>query len=77
MADVMTFEEHRGPIKGRKVAWTGDGNNVLASWVHAAEQFGFELASRRRRSSRRTRSAGLGQGDRRGDHSSGTTRRKR
>src|SRR6185312_7656887 len=29
MADVMTFEEHRGPIKGRTVAWTGDGNNVL------------------------------------------------
>jgi ornithine carbamoyltransferase len=44
MADVMTFEEHRGAIRGRKVAWTGDANNVLASWMHAARQFGFELA---------------------------------
>jgi len=44
MADVMTFEEHRGPIRGRKVAWTGDANNVLASWMHAAHQFSFELA---------------------------------
>ncbi len=43
MADVMTFEEHRGPITGRTVAWTGDDNNVLASWAHAAERFGFNL----------------------------------
>jgi ornithine carbamoyltransferase len=43
MADVMTFEEHRGPIRGRTVAWTGDANNVLASWMHAAERFEFEL----------------------------------
>jgi ornithine carbamoyltransferase len=43
MADVMTFEEHRGPIKGRTVAWVGDDNNVLASWAHAAERFGFTL----------------------------------
>jgi ornithine carbamoyltransferase len=43
MADVMTYEEHRGPIKGRTVAWTGDDNNVLASWVHAAQRFGFQL----------------------------------
>ncbi|MBX6426208.1 MAG: ornithine carbamoyltransferase [Variibacter sp.] len=43
MADVMTFEEHRGPIAGRRVAWTGDCNNVLTSWVHAAARFGFEL----------------------------------
>lgn len=43
MADVMTFEEHRGPIKGRKIAWSGDGNNVAASWVHAAARFDFEL----------------------------------
>src|SRR5262249_33658730 len=34
LADVMTFEEHRGPIRGRTVAWTGDANNVLASWMH-------------------------------------------
>ncbi|WP_075216563.1 ornithine carbamoyltransferase [Mongoliimonas terrestris] len=43
MADVMTFEEHRGPIKGRTVAWSGDSNNVLASWVHAAARFDFTL----------------------------------
>ena len=44
VADVMTFEEHRGAIRGRKVAWTGDTNNVLTSWMHAACQFEFELA---------------------------------
>lgn len=43
MADVLTFEEHKGNIAGRKVAWTGDANNVLASWVHAAERFDFSL----------------------------------
>ncbi len=43
MADVMTFEEHRGTIKGKTVAWTGDANNVLASWMHAAQQFDFAL----------------------------------
>jgi ornithine carbamoyltransferase len=43
MADVMTFEEHRGRITGRRVAWSGDANNVLASWIHAAERFAFEL----------------------------------
>ena len=43
MADVMTFEEHRGPIAGRTVAWLGDANNVLASWVHAAARFDFAL----------------------------------
>jgi ornithine carbamoyltransferase len=43
MADVMTFEEHRGPIRGRTVAWTGDANNVLTSWMHAAERLDFEL----------------------------------
>jgi ornithine carbamoyltransferase len=43
MADVMTFEERRGPITGRTVAWTGDSNNVLASWVHAAARFDFRL----------------------------------
>ncbi|MBB5045322.1 ornithine carbamoyltransferase [Rhodopseudomonas rhenobacensis] len=43
MADLMTFEEHRGPIEGRTIAWTGDDNNVLASWVHAAERFHFNL----------------------------------
>jgi ornithine carbamoyltransferase len=43
MADLMTFEEHRGPIKGRTVAWSGDDNNVLTSWAHAAERFQFQL----------------------------------
>jgi ornithine carbamoyltransferase len=43
MADVMTYEEHRGSIKGRTVAWTGDSNNVLASWMHAAQRFEFKL----------------------------------
>ena len=43
MADVLTFEEHRGPIRGRTVAWTGDANNVLASWIHAAERFDFTI----------------------------------
>ena len=43
MADIMTFEEHRGPIAGRKIAWTGDGNNVAASWIHAAQRFDFTL----------------------------------
>jgi ornithine carbamoyltransferase len=43
MADVLTFEEHRGPIRDRTVTWTGDGNNVLASWMHAAQRFEFRL----------------------------------
>jgi ornithine carbamoyltransferase len=43
MADVMTFEEHRGTIRDRTVAWVGDGNNVLASWMHAAQRFEFRL----------------------------------
>ena len=43
MADVMTFEEHNGPIKGKKVVWSGDGNNVFASFAHAAKQFDFDL----------------------------------
>ena len=43
MADILTFEEHQGPIAGRTVAWVGDANNVLTSWVHAAERFGFTI----------------------------------
>ena len=43
MADVMTYEEHRGPIAGRRVVWAGDGNNVCASFIHAAGQFGFDF----------------------------------
>jgi len=43
MADIMTFEEHKGDIKGKTVAWSGDGNNVVVSWIHAAVKFGFTL----------------------------------
>ena len=43
IADIMTFQEHRGSIAGRTVAWVGDGNNVTTSWIHAAVQFGFTL----------------------------------
>ncbi len=43
MADVLTFEEKRGPIKGRTMAWSGDANNVLASWIHAAQRFDFTI----------------------------------
>jgi ornithine carbamoyltransferase len=43
MADVMTLEEHKGSVAGKIVAWSGDGNNVAASWIHAATRFGFEL----------------------------------
>ncbi|KPD13757.1 ornithine carbamoyltransferase [Phaeobacter sp. 11ANDIMAR09] len=43
MADIQTYEEHRGSIKGKKVVWAGDGNNVCASFLHAAAQFGFDL----------------------------------
>ncbi|WP_282604288.1 ornithine carbamoyltransferase [Pelagibius sp. Alg239-R121] len=43
MADVMTFEEHRGAIKDKVITWSGDGNNMATSWIHAATRFGFEL----------------------------------
>ncbi len=43
MADVMTFEEHRGPIAGQVVAWCGDGNNVARTWIESAARFGFTL----------------------------------
>ncbi len=43
MADLQTFEERVGPLKGRTVAWVGDGNNVAVSWMHAAARFGFSL----------------------------------
>jgi ornithine carbamoyltransferase len=43
MADVMTFEEHMGPIAGKTVAWSGDGNNMASSWIHAAVKFDFTL----------------------------------
>ena len=43
LADIQTFEEHRGPIAGRTIAWVGDGNNVCASFIHAAPKLGFKL----------------------------------
>ncbi|WP_185983378.1 ornithine carbamoyltransferase [Aureimonas mangrovi] len=43
MADLMTFEEHRGPVAGRTFAWSGDGNNVLNSLIEAAPCFDFSL----------------------------------
>jgi ornithine carbamoyltransferase len=43
MADLMTFEERKGSITGKTIAWTGDSNNVLASWMHAAAQFDFTM----------------------------------
>jgi ornithine carbamoyltransferase len=43
MADIMTFEEHRGSLEGKVVAWTGDGNNVASSWIQAAAHFGFTM----------------------------------
>lgn len=43
MADIMTYEEHRGSINGKTVVWMGDGNNVCSSFIHAAGQFGFNF----------------------------------
>ncbi|MEW9808683.1 ornithine carbamoyltransferase [Mesorhizobium sp. ZMM04-5] len=43
MADILTFEEHRGPVAGRTIAWTGDGNNVLHSWLEASARFSFRI----------------------------------
>ncbi len=43
MADILTYEEHRGPIENAKITWVGDANNVLASWVHATKIFGNKL----------------------------------
>ena len=43
MADVMTFEEAKGSIEGKTVAWVGDANNVANSWAHAAVKFNFTL----------------------------------
>jgi ornithine carbamoyltransferase len=43
LADIMTFEERLGPIRGRKIAWSGDSNNVLSSWIDASAKFEFTL----------------------------------
>lgn len=44
MADIMTYEEHRGSLKGKKIAWIGDGNNVCNSFISAASHFDFTLS---------------------------------
>ena len=43
LADILTYEEHRGSIEGKKIVWSGDGNNVFNSYAHAAEKFNFNL----------------------------------
>ncbi|WP_304176272.1 ornithine carbamoyltransferase [Phenylobacterium aquaticum] len=43
LADIMTIEEARGPIRGKTLAWVGDGNNVCSSFIHAAPKLGFKL----------------------------------
>ena len=43
LADLMTYEEHRGLVRGRTFAWVGDGNNVCSSFIHAAPKLGFRL----------------------------------
>ncbi|WP_207063339.1 ornithine carbamoyltransferase [Motiliproteus sp. SC1-56] len=43
LADIQTYVEHRGSIRGKTVAWIGDGNNMCNSYINAARQFGFEL----------------------------------
>lgn len=43
LADMQTYQEHRGSIEGKKVVWIGDGNNMCHSYINAAQQFGFEL----------------------------------
>ncbi len=43
MADILTFEEHKGPVAGQRIAWVGDGNNVAASFIEAAARFNFSL----------------------------------
>lgn len=43
LADVMTYQEHRGSIQGKTVAWVGDGNNMCHSWMNAAKLFDFQL----------------------------------
>jgi len=43
MADIMTIEEHRGPIDGKIITWVGDGNNMVRSYIHAAARFNFTL----------------------------------
>lgn len=43
IADLQAYEEHRGPVRGKTLAWVGDGNNVCSSFIHAAPKLGFKL----------------------------------
>jgi ornithine carbamoyltransferase len=43
MADCLTIQQHLGALRGKRVAWIGDGNNMANSWIEGAEKFGFEL----------------------------------
>ncbi len=43
LADILTYEEHRGSIKNKVISWVGDGNNMTNSWIQAATKFDFEL----------------------------------
>lgn len=43
LADMQTYQEHRGDIRGKTVVWIGDGNNMCHSYINAAQQFGFKL----------------------------------
>ena len=43
MADIMTFEQHLGPVEGRTIAWVGDGNNMVRSLLQAAARLGFAM----------------------------------
>ena len=78
LADLLTFEEKRGPIRGRKIAWSGDWNNVLSSWIDASARFDFTLdiaCPRELQPTRQRLAAGFG---RRGEnHCCARTRRSR
>ncbi|MEM6903322.1 MAG: ornithine carbamoyltransferase [Pseudomonadota bacterium] len=43
VADILTYEEHRGPIAGKVIGWSGDANNLVVSWAEAAMRLGFEF----------------------------------
>lgn len=43
LADMQTYLEHRGEIRGKRVTWIGDGNNMCHSYINAARQFDFKL----------------------------------
>ena len=70
MADILTFEEKRGPIRDRKIAWSGDYNNVLSSWIDASARFGFTLDIACPRELQPTPAAARGRSRRRREHHS-------